>query len=115
MPSQFCYQAAAGKAGHAVEQAEERKGHTAGTAKQSGKKQVRAAKRARQSKTQDQRQGRGADNAKEKVLQFVIDNYPNIEIQYTKHGNPKPGTLDMCDSIIIALAGDKLVREEGNT
>ena len=55
------------------------------------------------------------DNAKEKVLQFVIDNYPNIEIQYTKHGNPKPGTLDMCDSIIIALAGDKLVREEGNT
>ena len=23
------------------------------------------------------------DNAKEKVLQFVIDNYPGIEIQYT--------------------------------
>ena len=51
------------------------------------------------------------DNAKEKVLQFVIDNYPDIEIQYTKHGNPKPGTLDMCDSIVIALAGDKIVRE----
>ena len=51
------------------------------------------------------------DNAKEKVLQFIIDKYPNIEIQYTKHGNPKPGTLDMCDSIVIALAGDKLVRE----
>jgi len=28
---------------------------------------------------------RGA-NAKEKVLQFVLDNYPQIEIQYTKHG-----------------------------
>ena len=55
------------------------------------------------------------DNAKEKVLQFVIDNYPNIKIQYTKHGNPKPGTLDMCDSIIIALAGDKIVREAKNT
>ena len=55
------------------------------------------------------------DNAKEKVLQFVIDNYPDIAIQYTKHGNPKPGTLDMCDSIIIALAGDKIAREEGNT
>lgn len=55
------------------------------------------------------------DNAKEKVLQFVIDKYPNIEITYTKHGNPKPGTLDMCDSIIIALAGDAIVREEGNT
>ena len=51
------------------------------------------------------------DNAKEKVLEFVIDKYPDIEIQYTKHGNPKPGTLDMCDSIVIALAGDKLVRE----
>lgn len=55
------------------------------------------------------------DNAKEKVLQFVIDNYPDIAIEYTKHGNPKPGTLDMCDSIIIALAGDKIAREEGNT
>ena len=55
------------------------------------------------------------DNAKEKVLQFVVDNYPDIEIIYTKHGNPKPGMLDMCDSIIIALAGDKIAREEGNT
>ena len=55
------------------------------------------------------------DNAKEKVLQFVIDNYSDIEIQYTKHGNPKPGTLDMCDSIIIALAGDKIVREAKTT
>ena len=55
------------------------------------------------------------DNAKEKVLQFVLDNYPEIEIQYTKHGNPRPGTLDMCDSIIIALAGDKIVREAKTT
>ena len=55
------------------------------------------------------------DNAKEKVLQFVVDNYSDIEIQYTKHGNPKPGTLDMCDSIIIALAGDKIVREAKTT
>ena len=55
------------------------------------------------------------DNAKEKVLQFVLDNYPAIAIEYTKHGNPKPGTLDMCDSIVIALAGDKLVREAQTT
>ena len=55
------------------------------------------------------------DNAKQKVLEFIIDKYPNIEIQYTKHGNPKPGTLDMCDSIVIALAGDKLVREVQTT
>tara|TARA_A100001391_G_C4944704_1_gene245506 strand:+ start:28 stop:570 length:543 start_codon:yes stop_codon:yes gene_type:complete len=51
------------------------------------------------------------ENAKQKVLQFVLDKYPEIDIQYTKHGNPKPGTLDMCDSIIIALAGDRIVRE----
>tara|TARA_B100000282_G_scaffold295133_1_gene273743 strand:- start:349 stop:897 length:549 start_codon:yes stop_codon:yes gene_type:complete len=55
------------------------------------------------------------DNAKEKVLHFIVDKYPDIEIQYTKHGNPKPGTLDMCDSIIIALAGDKIVREAKTT
>ena len=55
------------------------------------------------------------DNAKEKVLQFILDNYPNIEIKYTKHGNPKPGMLDMCDSIIIALAGLENVREIRNT
>ena len=58
---------------------------------------------------------RRGDNAKEKVLEFIIDKYPDIEIQYTKHGNPKPGTLDMCDSIVIALAGDKLVREAQTT
>lgn len=55
------------------------------------------------------------DNAKEKVLQFILDKYPQIDIEYTKHGNPKPGMLDMCDSIVIALAGDNVVREEGNT
>ena len=51
------------------------------------------------------------DNAKEKVLQFVLDRFPQIDIQYTKHGNPKPGMYDLCDSIIIALAGDKVVGE----
>tara|TARA_R100000426_G_C4811904_1_gene106813 strand:- start:597 stop:1148 length:552 start_codon:yes stop_codon:yes gene_type:complete len=55
------------------------------------------------------------DNSKQKVLQFILDNYPEIVIEYTKHGNPKPGTLDMCDSIIIASAGDKIVRKVENT
>ena len=55
------------------------------------------------------------DNAKEKVLQFIIDKYPDIEIQYTKHGNPKPGILDMCDSIVVAIAGESLVREAQTT
>lgn len=55
------------------------------------------------------------DNAKQKVLQFILDNYPNIDIKYTKHGNPKPGMLDMCDSIIIALAGLENVRKIRDT
>tara|TARA_R100001510_G_C7640822_1_gene198470 strand:+ start:1003 stop:1554 length:552 start_codon:yes stop_codon:yes gene_type:complete len=55
------------------------------------------------------------DNSKQKVLQFVLDNYPEIVIEYTKHGNPKPGTLDLCDSIIIASAGDQIVRETKTT
>ena len=55
------------------------------------------------------------DNAKEKVLQFVLDKFPQIEIQYTKHGNPKPGMYDLCDSIIIAIAGDKVVGETKTT
>ena len=54
-------------------------------------------------------------NAKQKVLEFIIDKYPGINIQYTKHGNPKPGTLDMCDSIIISLAGEELVRKIKNS
>ena len=55
------------------------------------------------------------DNAKEKVLQFVLDNYPQITVEYTKHGNPKPGTYDMCDSIVIGLAGSKLVGQAETT
>jgi len=55
------------------------------------------------------------ENSKEKVLQFVLDKYPQITIEYTKYGNPKPGMLDMCDSIIIALAGATVVRETQTT
>ena len=58
---------------------------------------------------------RRGENAKEKVLQFILDNYPQISIQYTKHGNPKPGMFDLCDSIIIALAGEKIVRQGEDT
>lgn len=53
--------------------------------------------------------------AKEKVLEFVLDKYPQIVVEYTKHGNPKPGVYDMCDSIIIAIAGTQFARETTNT
>ena len=47
--------------------------------------------------------------AKKASLQFVVDNVPGFEIQYTKHGNPKPDTFDRADSLIIAKAGFEIV------
>ncbi len=44
-------------------------------------------------------------NAKQKVLEFVLDNDPSFELEYTRHGNPKPGAYDRADSWIIAKAG----------
>jgi len=43
--------------------------------------------------------------AKAVSLQFVIDNVPSFEVQYTRHGNPRPGYADRSDSYIIARAG----------
>ena len=45
--------------------------------------------------------------AKEVVLQYLLDNEPKFSVEYTKHGNPKPGSWDRSDSIIIARAGLK--------
>lgn len=45
------------------------------------------------------------DNAKQKTLDFVLDREPSFVIQYTKAGNPKPGTMDRSDSYVIARAG----------
>ncbi|MDB4335870.1 hypothetical protein N9989_00195 [bacterium] len=45
------------------------------------------------------------DNAKQKTLEFVLDREPSFVIQYTKAGNPKPGTMDRSDSYVIARAG----------
>lgn len=45
--------------------------------------------------------------AKEVVLNFVLDKEEKFEVQYTKHGNPKPGSYDRADSYVIAKAGWK--------
>ena len=39
------------------------------------------------------------------VIQYVVDNVPDVPIEYTKHGNPKPQCFDMADSWVIAKAG----------
>ena len=50
--------------------------------------------------------------AKQVVLQFVVDNEPTFDIQYTRHGNPKAGYTDRADSYVIAKAGWNREREE---
>ena len=45
------------------------------------------------------------ENAKEKSFEFVIDTVPDFMVEYTKFGNPRPGTYDRSDSYIIAKAG----------
>ena len=51
------------------------------------------------------------DNAKEKVLKFLLDNEPEFVILYTKYGNPKPESYDKADSIIIARAGYECIKK----
>ena len=42
--------------------------------------------------------------AKEVVLEYVKKTIPNFKYELTKAGNPKPGTYDRADSIVLALA-----------
>lgn len=51
------------------------------------------------------------ENAKEVVLNFLLDNEDSFSVEYTKHGNPKPGSYDKADSIVIARAGMKCQAE----
>ena len=43
--------------------------------------------------------------AKDVAFKFVVDNVPEFEVEYTRHGNPKPGYTDRSDSYVIARAG----------
>jgi len=48
---------------------------------------------------------RGED-IKKKVINWVKDKYPNdFHFDLTRHGNPKPGTDDKADAVIVGLAG----------
>ena len=50
--------------------------------------------------------------AKQVVLKFLLDNEPSFAVEYTKHGNPKPGFYDRADSLIIARAGLELCKQK---
>ena len=52
--------------------------------------------------------------AKQVVLQYVLDNEPNFMVEYTRQGNPKPGSYDRADSLIIARAGYNLWKEKNS-
>ena len=53
--------------------------------------------------------------AKEVVLQKILDTEPSFEIEYTKFGNPKPGSYDRADSLVIARAGYELCKERSSS
>jgi len=55
------------------------------------------------------------DKAKEKVLKYLLDNEPCFSVEYTKHGNPRPGYYDRADSLIVAMAARELWKQKNLT
>ncbi len=53
--------------------------------------------------------------AKEEVLKFLLDNVPDFKVDYTKHGNPKPGYYDRADSVVVARAGYALWKNKDSS
>ena len=50
------------------------------------------------------------EKTKLKVIEWVEKEYPkDFIVEYTRHGNPKPGTDDKADAIVIANAGLKTI------
>ena len=52
--------------------------------------------------------------AKQVVIQYVLDNVPDVLIEYTKHGNPKPQCFDKADSWVVAMSGWLTCQEKKN-
>ena len=50
--------------------------------------------------------------AKEVVLKKVLDTEEGFVVDYTKYGNPTPGSYDRADSLVIARAGYKICTEK---
>ena len=52
------------------------------------------------------------ENAKQIVLKKILELEPAFKVEYTAHGNPKPGTYDRADSYVIAKAGYILCQKQ---
>ena len=55
------------------------------------------------------------EKAKEKVMQFVLDNEKDFIVEYTKHGNPKPQYYDQADALVMAKAGIECLKERSGS
>lgn len=51
------------------------------------------------------------ENSKQKVLDHLLLTDDSFVVEYTKKGNPKPGTFDRADALIVARAGLKLLND----
>jgi len=55
---------------------------------------------------------RGEDT-KKKIIEWVEKKYPkDFIVELTNYGNPRPGTDDKADAIVIALAGLEILNEK---
>jgi hypothetical protein len=54
-------------------------------------------------------------DTKTQILEFYLDKNPNVEVQYTHKGNPKPKYKDIADSWVVAAAGLQLCLEKSTT
>lgn len=54
---------------------------------------------------------RNVKKKKTYIVEQVKNKYPSFTYEITRHGNPKPGTDDIADAIVIAHAGVCLYKE----
>jgi hypothetical protein len=52
--------------------------------------------------------------SKEVVLNYLLDNEPSFQVEYTVYNNPKPGSYDRADSLVVAKAGYKNWKQENS-
>lgn len=58
---------------------------------------------------------RGEDT-KKKIIEWVEKKYPkDFIVELTSYGNPRPGTDDKADAIVVALAGLETLNENNNS
>lgn len=51
-------------------------------------------------------------SGKEQAFEYIDDTEPNFEYQLTYADNPKPESKDRADAIVIARAGEQILKEK---